>query len=430
MIEKRQELKKTLCHYTSDTFTDMKAVREFCENLSEWMERRETEVDRMKDIKDRADKIDLTFSHVKQSEKKGKAFWNYMKSKFTQKSADSKGAELEKELAEVLKDTLEGLEKLHVFLDAVEKLAVTSLHVFAENQLLHLPRKIKLSHVQAAIKAARLICPLLLEFKRDAKVFFLPKLQNVEVLVYQLDRYMQTTETICEEMKKSRISDFCLTMTVVDLNASLSEHEVHTMVDHINQLNEIRMDPNFRMVFLFKEKSCHEFIKEFNERKPRMLEFLKGMEENAVQLDKMNKGAKISSVAGSSVGAIGGVFSIVGLALIPVTAGVSLGLMMAGVVLGVTSGVNNIVTTSTEVGVNYTQKKKAKEVFKSFMEDVESLQKCLDEVTKQPAANVEPSKIDVAVGVGKVASKLGAAGKGIDSLIDLRSATKLLKNEQ
>uniref|UniRef100_A0A3Q4GI83 Apolipoprotein L n=1 Tax=Neolamprologus brichardi TaxID=32507 RepID=A0A3Q4GI83_NEOBR len=242
-----------------------------------------------------------------------------MKSKVTV-NVDSKRAELENELVEVLKDTASGLESLSSFLDAVEKLAVTSLHVFTENQVLHLPEGISPEYVQAVILAARVICPLLLEFKRDDNAFFLPKLQNMEVLAYQLDRYIQTSKTIY----------------------------------------------------------------------------------------KMNKGAKISSVAGSSVGAVGGVLSIVGLALIPFTAGVSLALTMTGVGLGITSGVNSVVTTATEVGVNATQRKKASEVFKNFMEDVQSLQSCLEEIAKNTVA----------------------IGKGIDALVDSASAVKMLQTEE
>lgn len=154
------------------------------------------------DIKDRADSINLNIDHVTKSKNKGQAFWEYIKSKVTQVTADSKLAELEKELAGVLKDTLGGLEKLDCFLDAVEKLAVTSLHVFTENQVVHLPKMISLEHVQIVITAARRICPHLLEFKRDAEAFFFPRLQNVEVLSYQLDKYIQTTKKICESLEK------------------------------------------------------------------------------------------------------------------------------------------------------------------------------------------------------------------------------------
>ncbi|XP_044037294.1 uncharacterized protein LOC122868916 isoform X1 [Siniperca chuatsi] len=433
MSAARKELQEVLYCYTADTLSHIDTVRGFCERKSKWMLGRETELHMIIDIKDRADKINLNISHVSQSEKKGKAFLEYMKSKSTQVTADSRRAELEDELAAVLKDTLGGLETLEYFLDAVEKLAVTSLHVFMEeNQVLRLPKGISLEHVQVVIIIARLICPLLLEFRRDASVFFLPKLQNVEVLSYQLDQYIQTTQIICEKLEKSSFSDFSLKMTIetaVNLGVDFSEHDIERMLHHINQLNEIRKNQHFRTVFLFQEESCSGFIREFSERQPRMLEFLKDLEESAVQLDRMNKGAKISSVAGSSVGAIGGVLSIVGLALIPVTAGVSLALTMTGVGMGITSGVNSAVTTATEIGVNRKHQKKASEVFQSFMEDVQILQDCLEEVTNQ-IAKKETSRIGVAVGVGKVLCKAAAVGKGIDSLADAASAFKLLKNEE
>uniref|UniRef100_A0A671Z0S0 Apolipoprotein L n=1 Tax=Sparus aurata TaxID=8175 RepID=A0A671Z0S0_SPAAU len=137
-----------------------------------------------------------------------------------------------------------------------------------------------------------------------------------------------------------------------------------------------------------------------------MLKFLTDLEQVAVQLDKMNKGAKISSVAGSSVGAVGGILSIVGLALIPVTAGVSLGLTIAGAALGVTSGVNSAVTTATEIGVNRTQQNKASE-------------RCLEKA----------SDIELVVGAGRVLGKVAGVGKGIDALVDAVSALKLLAQE-
>ncbi|XP_035852315.1 uncharacterized protein LOC116063704 isoform X2 [Sander lucioperca] len=427
--QSQKELQEVLCCYTADTLIYIDTVREFCEGNPKWMLGRETELEMMRDIKDRADNIDLSIGHVTQSKEKGKAIWEYMKSKATQVTADSRRAELETELAAVLKDTLRGLEKLNCFLDAVENLAVTSLHVFMEeNQVLHLPEGISPEHVQVVISAARRICPHLLEFKRDASVFFLPKLQNVEVLAYQLEKYIKTTQKICEKLEKSSFSDFCLEMndeSLVDLDVDLSEDDVQRMLHHINQLDEIRMNQSFRTVFLFKDEPCSGFIDMFSERQPRMLQFLKALEENAVQLDRMNTGAKISSVAGSSVGAVGGVLSIIGLALIPVTAGASLVLTMTGVGLGITSGVNSAVTTATEIGVNRTQQKKASEVFQSFMEDVQDLQDCLKVEIKE-----ETSPIDVVVGVGKVLGKAGAIGKGIDSIVDAASAVKMLKTEE
>ncbi|KAE8282828.1 hypothetical protein D5F01_LYC18218 [Larimichthys crocea] len=424
MNAERKKLQEALCSYTTDTLIYIDTVRRFCERSSKWMIGRKSELNLLRDIKERANQINLNIDHVTKSENKGAAFLEYMKSKVT---ADSRRAKLQKELAAVLWYTLANLEKLDRFLDAVEKLAVTSLHVFTEeNQVLHLPEGISPEQVQVVIAAARLICPLLLEFKRDANVFFLPRLQNVEVLSYQLDKYIQTTQKICDKLEKSSFCDFGLKMVmnaVVDLDVDLSEDDIKRMLQHIKQLNDIRENKNFRTVFLFQEESGSGFIDEFSERRPRMLQFLNDLEENAVQLDRMNKGAKISRVAGSSVGAVGGVLSIVGLALIPVTAGVSLALTMTALGLGIASGVNSSVTTATEIGVNRKHQKEASETFQSFMEDVQSLQDCLDKVTRR-----ETDHIDVALGVGKLLCKAAVIGNSIDKIVDSASAAKLLKS--
>uniref|UniRef100_A0A3Q4GNF6 Uncharacterized protein n=1 Tax=Neolamprologus brichardi TaxID=32507 RepID=A0A3Q4GNF6_NEOBR len=173
-----------------------------------------------------------------------------------------------------------------------------------------------------------------------------------------------------------------------------------------------------------------KFIEEFKKRKSEMLEFLNELQGCAVQLEKMNKGAKISSVAGSSVGAVGGALSIAGLALAPVTAGVSLALTITGAGLGVTSAVNSAVTTGTEIGVKATQKKRANEILQNFMKGVQSFHDCLEGVASQPVCNVKVSKSEVAIGVSKIAAKAGTFGKGIDSFVDAASAVKMLQREE
>ncbi|XP_069572156.1 apolipoprotein L3-like [Brachyistius frenatus] len=419
MSTARKELQEALSRYASDTLTDIRTAAGFCKTFPEWIFQREKELERMLDIKTRADN-------------KRKAFMASMKSKVMPGTVARQKEELEKELAIVLKETLGGLESLDLFLEAVEKLAVTSLHVFTENRVLRLPEKFDLEQVEVPIAAAQLVCPLLLEFKRDDHVFFLPRLQNAEVLAYQLDRYIQSVQTVCEKMEKSRFSNVCPKTseeTVVELDADWTDDEVRRMLDHINQLHEIRSNQDFRTVFLFQEVSCSRFVSEFNERQPRMLQFLNALEENAVQLDRMNKGSKISSVTGSSVGAVGGVLSIVGLALMPFTAGASGILLMTGIGMGVTSGVNSIVTATTEFGVNFYQQKKAGKSFHRFMEDVQSLQVEVEKVTSQPASRMEPSEMEVALGVGKVLCRAGCVVKSIDVLVDLASAGKVVAKE-
>uniref|UniRef100_A0A3P9AVR9 Uncharacterized protein n=1 Tax=Maylandia zebra TaxID=106582 RepID=A0A3P9AVR9_9CICH len=177
--------------------------------------------------------------------------------------------------------------------------------------------------------------------------------------------------------------------------SALCSAQPHALPAYLLKLSRVcgmtlsEMDTNFRMVFLFQEKSCSGFIKEVQNQQPRMLKFLEDLEQCAVQLDRMNKGAKISSITGSSVGAVGGVLSIVGLALSPVTAGASLGLLIGGTVMGILSGTNSAVTTFTEIGVNHQQRNKANDALQKFRKDVQSIQDCLGEVINQSTADKE-----------------------------------------
>uniref|UniRef100_A0A4W5N4K0 Apolipoprotein L n=1 Tax=Hucho hucho TaxID=62062 RepID=A0A4W5N4K0_9TELE len=435
--------RELLGQYISDTLSHINTVREFCDRHSKWALQRETELEMMRDIKERADRIDLKFDHVRNSATKAKAFGEFVWSGLTQVTADSRREELEKELGAVLKDTLGGLEKLDYFLDAVECLAVTCLLVFEENRFLCLPQGTSPASVQAVIIAARMACPLLIYFKRDAKAFFMPSLLNVEVLACQLDRYIQISQQVCKRMEKglqirpqpdsklgSYISQIMFwkkrnDIPVVNLG-DVREESIQKMLDHLNQLSDIRMDQHVRLMFLF-QGAAQCFIDRFSQCRPRMEQFLTELEENAVQLDRMRLGAKISSVAGSSVGVAGGILSIVGLALIPATAGVSLALTIAGASLGVTSGVNSITTGITEMKVNSIHEKKASEIFLSFMEDVESLQECLENVARNMEPILEQRRVDVVLGAGKVIATAGAIGKGINSIMD--SAVKALENE-
>ncbi|KAK3520617.1 hypothetical protein QTP70_028623 [Hemibagrus guttatus] len=416
----REELQQQLSDYILHTLKYTETVKEFCDRESKWTLQRETELEMMRDIKDRADQITLKFEHVQKAEDKTKAFGEYMRSSFTQITADSRRQELEKELGDVLKNTLEGLEKLHHFLDAVEKLAVTSLFVFMGESFV--PKGVSSMSVRSVISAARMVCPLLVHFKRDAGAFFLPSLSNVEVLAFHLDKYIRVTQQICEKMEKKSKSISCYGgvhewksgKSSLKLNMMMSEESLQKLYDHLLQLIKIRMDESFRLTFLFDMKA-QDFILIFSERHSRMLQFLSDLDEAADQLDKMKLGSNISTVAGSSVGIAGGVLSIVGLALAPVTAGASLALTLTGVGLGVTSGVNGIVTSITEMAVNSHHGKNANSIFISFMEDMQKILDCVEEVACSDGLVPGADGVTKDTEVGK---KAVAVGNDIDALLD------------
>lgn len=186
------------------------------------------------------------------------------------------------------------------------------------------------------------------------------------------------------------------------------------------------MDQNTKLTFIFQDHALH-FIGLFSKSRSRMEKFLSDLEENAVQLDKMKMGASISTVAGSSVGIAGGVLSIVGLALAPVTAGVSLALTLTGVGLGVTSGVNSLITGITEAAVNSHHGKNAQNIFQRYMDDVGKILDCLERACSERIE--EPSVVDM-FKAGQLIARAGGVAKGIDALVDAASAVKVLKTEE
>ncbi|KAG9263888.1 apolipoprotein L4-like [Astyanax mexicanus] len=431
----REQLQEQLQDYILETLEDIRTVRDFCDKEPKWTLQRETELESMRDIKDRADQISLQFDHVKKAENKAKAFGEYIWSGLTQVTADSKRTELENELKAVLKNTLLGLDGLHHFLDAIERLAVTSLFVFMGESFL--PKGVSSAAVRSVISTARIVSPLLIHFKRDAEAFFTPSLHNMDVLAYQLDKYIRITQQLCERMEKKSMTVSCYGgifewkngVSSLKFSLSMSEESVKKLYDHLSQLIKFRMDESFRLTSLFSWDALH-FIGLFKQRSSRMFQFLSDLEESAVQLDKMKLGSSISTVAGSSVGIAGGILSIVGLALAPVTAGASLALTLTGVGLGVTSGVNSLVTGITEMAVNKHHGGNANNIFQKFMEDVQKILDCIEQVANSEGPMVDPEVVTTALEAGKMIARAGMVGKGIDALVDGVSALKALKNEE
>ncbi|KAI5097820.1 apolipoprotein L4 [Silurus meridionalis] len=420
---KEEKLQEQLREYILQSVKYTKTLKEFCNGESKWTLQRETELKMMRDIRDQADQITLKFDHVQKSEHKAKAFGEYMLSRLT---ANIRRQELEKELEKVLKNTLKGLEKFHTFLDAVEKLAVTSLFVFMGESIM--PNGVRAEDMCSVISTARIVSPLLVHFKRDAGDFFLPILSNVDILVFQLDKYICITQQICEMLCFSHHKEW-KNMTLTLGIGWKNDESVQKLYSLVTQLIQIRKDESFRINFLFSE-NAQDFISLFTDCGPRMLDFLSKLEEAAVQLDRMKKGSHISTVAGSSVGIAGGVLSIVGLALAPVTAGVSLALTLTGVGLGVTSGVNGIVTGITEMAVNKHHGQNANNIFIRFMEDVQKILDCI-EVTANTERPIDvPDGFSSAFTFGKIATRLGTVGKGIDAIVDAASAVKALSSEE
>lgn len=423
MSTHRDILQKALCLYMADTFNYIHTIKNFVDDSPEWLKIRRKESQMIADIQNRSKK------NENQKSKNDNAFVEFLQINAIPGNAESSLAEYQQELQMELKASLEktmlGLEELSVFLEAVEKLSVTSLHVFTPSQVLQLSDGADLGLVYSIILIAAAVCPVLLSFKRDNKVFFSPKLENTEVLHQLLNRYIEVIKTVCGAFRECSVEDFCLDKPMIVLKEDIPNDDTDRMIQRLKLLEKIRLDEDFRMVFLFKGEH-KTFTKEFKEREDQMLKYLEELEPCAVQLDEMNKGKKISNVVGSSVGVVGGVLSIVGLALIPVTAGASLSLTLAGAGLGATSGVNSVVTTLTDIGINSAQKKKASETFTTFLKDVNVLYDCVNYAIYQHFHDIQNNSV---INL-KIGQKTFSLLKGIDSVIDCLSALKVLYSKE
>ncbi|XP_077058308.1 uncharacterized protein LOC143710943 isoform X2 [Siphateles boraxobius] len=419
-MDTREQLQELLSEYVVDTLNYIQTVRDFCDKQQIWTLQREKELKKMRDIK--ADKVSHTFNYLMHSNNKAKALWAFLRNSV---QSGSIYEELETKLGAVLKNTLEGLEKLNVFLDAVENLAVTSPFVFTGQ--IFLSEDESLESVRSVITAARISSPLLINFTRNAETFFITSISNLDTMSFQLEKYIRITKQICERMEKR-----CKTsQSVLKFSLNLSNYSMQKMLDHLKQLCKIRMDQHTKLALIFQEYAL-QFIGLFSDCHSRMEKCLSDLEESAVQLDRMKLGASISSVTGSSVGIVGSVLSIVGIALAPVSAGASLGLTIAGLSVGATCGANSLVTGFTEVGVNHWHSRKTKDIFHQYMNDVENILNCLDQASRR-------EHVEGPVGFGIItAVKLAvlrtptavSLSQRIKDLIDGASAVKILQTEE
>lgn len=82
--------------------------------------------------------------------------------------------------------------------------------------------------------------------------------------------------------------------------------------------------------------------------KRELEESIAKLRELADKIDKVHRSCTISSVVANSAGAVSGVLTVLGLALAPMTAGISLGLSATGLGLGAAAAVTSVSTSIVE----------------------------------------------------------------------------------
>ncbi|XP_078496404.1 apolipoprotein L1-like [Lissotriton helveticus] len=115
------------------------------------------------------------------------------------------------------------------------------------------------------------------------------------------------------------------------------------------------------------------------EKRRAMVQHIKDLRAIADGVDKFHKGASIAKVTGSTISAAGGIISIVGLALIPVTLGASVILSAVGAGVAIAGGVTNVAAGAAEAKSNSTDKKDVQKILQSSAEDLDGVWKVIDD---------------------------------------------------
>ncbi|XP_050001121.1 apolipoprotein L3-like isoform X2 [Alexandromys fortis] len=219
------------------------------------------------------------------------------------------------------------------------------------------------------------------------------------------------------------------------------------------------------------------FLEVYPQMKRELEESIRKLHALADKIDKVHRDCTITQVVASSTGAASGVMTILGLALAPVTAGVSLGLSATGLGLGAAAAMTSVSTTivekvstasaeaeasqllprsnDTENDIKEVFKKNASRLFSVFMKssrNLEGMRKNIDaikltkasprltnnakrlmttgKVSAQSTRQVEKAFGGTALAMTKRARIMGAATAGLTLVLDVVSLIEDSKHLQ
>lgn len=119
------------------------------------------------------------------------------------------------------------------------------------------------------------------------------------------------------------------------------------------------------------------FLKEFSWLKEELEGQIRKLRELADEADKVHRSCTVTNIVASSTGATSGVLSMLGLALAPVTAGVSLTLCATGMVLGTASTVTSVSSSIMEHTKTSSLKAKANQLTLAGSDKEEGISKAM-----------------------------------------------------
>lgn len=130
-----------------------------------------------------------------------------------------------------------------------------------------------------------------------------------------------------------------------------------------------------KMIFSFKkcEESCDKFLTVYPSWSGKRKEVIAQLKEIAEGLDKIKWDSNIAKLVGSSVGVAGGILTVAGSVLIPFTMGMSVPVMVGGMVTTGLGGATSLGTAITETCLLKKRIEAAQEIVKQDKEEFNAM---------------------------------------------------------
>lgn len=131
-------------------------------------------------------------------------------------------------------------------------------------------------------------------------------------------------------------------------------------------------------VFDTFQRSSEELKSEYDRNLPTLTDQIKKLKDITDEIESVLRKATVGILAGASVGAVGGISALAGLALAPFTFGLSLSLTVAGVVAGAAGGVTRAASNFTNMLKQRKPRQTTEKIISDFLETIKPMTKPLN----------------------------------------------------
>ncbi|ROI48890.1 Apolipoprotein L3 [Anabarilius grahami] len=183
------------------------------------------------------------------------------------------------------------------------------------------------------------------------------------------------------------------------VNRICSLFEANETIKHSKQISNTDPDKMFDIsgnLNLKLKKSIEELKSEFKRNHQTLIDQIKKLNDIADEVESVHKNTTVGSLVGSSIGAVGGITALAGLAFAPFTLGASLALTAAGAAAGVAGGVIGATSNITNMIKQKNLRETIEKIINDFQNTVKPMRKLLSKITEDiELINLTLNKLEI-----------------------------------